>query len=320
MKATLYVLVGIPGSGKSTAAQALLEDLNHNHFAQDDGKEAVWISSDNIRAELFGSASVQDNPNKVFEIMRKRTVEALKEGCDVIYDACNLSSKRRTNLLNMLKSTRCNTVCIVCATPYSDCLKRNSDRPSPVPETAIRRMYQSWNTPYYHEGWDKIRICYADEAEKSLGRPEDFVSGLDEYDQETPFHCETLGTHMRETSKNVVGRGYTRDSNLALAALLHDCGKPSTKIYNLDSTRPEIAHYYSHECVGAYDSLFFDFGNKTDRDVLEISTLINRHMEPFGWKSEEIIAKREIVLGSELIEKILMLHEADISASYKVNE
>lgn len=315
MKATLYVLVGIPGSGKSTVAQELLEELNHNYFAQNEGKKAVWISSDNIRAELFGSASVQENPDKVFEIMRQRTVEALKNGCDVIYDACNINSKRRTNLLNLLKFTKCRAVCVICATPYSECLRRNSRRPSPVPEYAVNRMYQCWNTPYYHEGWDEIRLYYAEGTKKSFGNPVDFIHSLDDYDQETPFHCETLGVHMADACKAIVGKGYSEDSNLAVAALLHDCGKPSTKVFNLDSPHPDIAHYYRHEGTSAYDSMFFDYGNKTDQDVLEISTLINRHMEPFGWKSEETITKREKVLGKELVEKILILNEADKTAS-----
>ena len=315
MNAEFFMLVGIPGSGKSTVAQSLIEELNKKHFEHNDGKTAVWISSDNIRAELFGSASVQDNPDKVFEIMRQRTVEALKKGNDAIYDACNISSKRRTSFLNMLNAKGCRKICIICATPYAECLRRNSRRPAPVPEYAINRMYQNWNTPYYHEGWDEIRLHYAEGMEKSFGNPEDFVHSLDGYDQETPFHSETLGVHMADAYKAIVAKGYPEDSNMAVAALLHDCGKPSTKVFNADSPHPDVAHYYRHEGTGAYDSMFFDYGTKTEQDVLEISALINRHMEPFGWKKEETISKREKVLGTELVEKILILHEADKSAS-----
>ena len=64
----LFMLIGIPGSGKSTASQKLSEIYN-----------APIYSSDDIRKELYGDASVQDNPKKVFDILHKRIIEGLNK-------------------------------------------------------------------------------------------------------------------------------------------------------------------------------------------------------------------------------------------------
>ena len=75
----LFFLVGISGSGKSTIAQEYAEKFNAEVF-----------SSDKIRFELYGDESIQDNPQKVFQILHKRIKTALKQGKNAIYDATNL--------------------------------------------------------------------------------------------------------------------------------------------------------------------------------------------------------------------------------------
>jgi len=79
------MLVGLPGSGKTSFALSLKDKYD-------------IISSDSIRKELYGSERIQENNNKVFEIMRKRAIEALKSGKNVIYDATNMTRKFRKAL------------------------------------------------------------------------------------------------------------------------------------------------------------------------------------------------------------------------------
>ena len=63
----LIFLVGVPGSGKSTYAKKILEAK----------PDAVWVSSDAIREELWGDANDQQQPSSVFGEMFKRAVAAL---------------------------------------------------------------------------------------------------------------------------------------------------------------------------------------------------------------------------------------------------
>lgn len=314
---TFYMLVGLPGSGKSWQAQRIVKE----HYLDSSATNtAVLISSDAIREELYGSEDIQGDSSVVFAEMKKRTDATLREGNDVIYDACNINSKRRKGFLDSLAFFKGRKVCVVCATPFQECLKRNSLRNRVVPDEVIRRMYMNWNTPFYFEGWNSIEIHYAEGTKNSLGEPENFAARCMDYNQDNPHHAETLGTHVVEAMNLVVQTsGCGENDNLALAALLHDCGKPFTKTFtNGKGEKSDIAHYYQHACVGAYDAMFYEYMDKEETDVLEICTMINFHMKPFAWKSENTIAKQRKKLGAKLIEALQILHNADEAASHRV--
>ena len=51
-------MCGLPASGKTTKAKEIVAE-----------EGAEYVSSDEIRKELYGDESDQTNPNKVFEIM-----------------------------------------------------------------------------------------------------------------------------------------------------------------------------------------------------------------------------------------------------------
>lgn len=302
-----YMLAGLPDSGKSYLAERLAE------------KGAVWISSDAVRKELYGSESVQGNTEDIFGTMKSRTIKALRAGQDVVYDACNINSKKRTAFLNDIRKLPCWKVCVICAVPYEMCLKRNTERDRHVPAYAIIRMYKSWHTPAYYEGWDEIRISYAEGARGCAGTPEEYVQGLMDYPQETPYHQETLGIHMQDVRDRLVSEGVCgADSNLAAAALIHDCGKPFTKTFSdKKGGKSDAAHFYGHENTGAYDSLFFRIPGKDAGDMLEISILVMLHMRPFSWRDEEKNDKQKALWGGSLYEKVLALHRADKASAVK---
>ena len=80
----LFILVGIPGSGKSTWARAYLAD--HPHYC--------LVSTDQIRAELYGDEAVQGDWQKVWQqvlIQWQRGIEQVLQGqiAGVVYDATN---------------------------------------------------------------------------------------------------------------------------------------------------------------------------------------------------------------------------------------
>lgn len=316
MSNKFIMLTGLPGAGKTTLAikvrDALIAETK-------DPESAVWISSDKIREELYGSEEEQGDPTEVFQQMSQRTNDALQAGKHVIYDACNLSSKKRRARLSTLKRFSGEKICVICATPYQECLRRNSQRKRVAREAVIKSKYMNWNTPYMQEGWDQIYIYYTENAKGFLGTPEEYAKRYMEYHQDTPYHQESLGIHLKGAQEYLLEKGYCEEnSNLAVAALIHDCGKPFTKGF-LDSrgNKSEIAHYYQHQCTGAYDALFFDYQEKSMEDVLEISTLINLHMNPFGWSKESTSQKARNLWGEKLYRDVLLLHEADQAASKK---
>lgn len=304
------MLCGLPGAGKTTLAKSLLDE------------NTVWLSSDKIREELYGAEEVQGEASIVFGEMKKSTIHALKDGRNVIYDACNINSKRRTALLNELKKLNCIKQCIICATPYTKCIERNMLRTRVVREHIVKAMYLSWNPPYYYEGWDEIDIHYSDGARKSLGKIPDFISKYVNYNQDTPYHMESLGKHMQDVGDYLIATfGYEPNSNVVLAGYIHDCGKPFTKGFRDSKGNPcEFAHYYQHQCVGAYDSLFFDFEDKSDADILEIACLVGLHMDPFSWQKGRTLEKYKKRWGEELFGKVMRIHEADVECSIQVKD
>lgn len=297
-KPTLYYLVGLPASGKSTYANKLKEEHDCQIF-----------SSDSIREELYGDENIQKDNQKVFNILHKRIRECLRSGHDACYDATNVKSKNRRAFMQYINKVKCVKKCIIIATPYEKCLHNNLNRKRVVPEYAIKNMYMSWETPYVNEGWDNIDIVYQDEGDVD----KDIYSWLKEhidYEQDNPNHSLTLGDHCISVGYDIWHKYY--DPILFCAGLLHDCGKPFTKDFkNHKGEETNIAHYYNHQHVGAYNSLFFIYPENVQ--MLDVSVLISLHMHPYSWKDNEdkMKSKYRRIWGDKLFEDVMKLHEVD---------
>lgn len=304
----MTMMVGLPASGKSTYAQEIAKKSN-----------AIVLSSDAIRWELFGDETDQDHNQKVFQELHKRTKEWLCAGRDVIYDATNISSKRRRAFLNELTKIDCIKNCVIIATPYEQCLENNRSRARQVPEWAIERMYRKWQTPHWFEGWDNIDIEYWDNEYAVY--PEEIVNSLMDFDQQNPHHTLTLGEHLFKTFRmcNLSSFDDAEAYVIMRAALMHDCGKPFTQTFKNAKGEPsEIAHYYNHEHVSAYESLFLLTIYEEDIiETINISALVTWHMQPYFFEhnnNEKLHNKYKRIWGKEFYNMVMALHEADKAA------
>jgi hypothetical protein len=195
------------------------------------------------------------------------------------------------------------------ATPFDECLKRNVNRDRTIPEHVIRKMYMNWNTPYWYEGWDFIKVERGEF--KNNGYPVHIIEEFINYNQDSIHHKLTLGEHLEKTWECVCKNG--GDLPLRIAALLHDCGKPFTKSFlNSKGETTENAHYYQHHCVGAYDSLFYN----TIDNPLDHAILIQWHMQPYFWEKDELKGEKQMskykkLWGDKLFNDIMLLHKAD---------
>lgn len=154
------MLVGISGSGKTTYAKHFVDTK-----AQE-GEEIVILSSDAIREELYGDASIQRDPSKVFELMNQRTFNEIKAGRSVIYDATNLISARRVEMVEQIRKIApdCLCVCIYCEISVELCISRQKERERKVPAHVIRRQDHQFQEISYTEGWDLICLAYLNDA------------------------------------------------------------------------------------------------------------------------------------------------------------
>lgn len=295
------MMVGLPGSGKTTYAEKLSRNTG-----------AKVLSSDRIRLELFGDENSQEDNEKVFNTLHSRIKDNLRAGEDVIFDATNINSKRRTHFLKQLKDIPCKKRCVVMATPFALCAEQNEARDRSVPYEVIERMCKNWNTPYWFEGWDEIKLMYSEDSLSMRQTIENWYFNHLYYDQDNPHHEHSLVSHCVLVGEAL---GKEEDAALRWAGFLHDCGKPVTKGYrNSKGELTEVAHYYQHHCAGAYESLFFIYPKEVS--VLDVSILINLHMHPYFWESdknheEQNKQKYKRIWGEELYEKVMKLHMAD---------
>ena len=301
MISKFIMLVGLPASGKSTKAQNLAEECN-----------AILFSSDALREELFGDVNHQDNNQELFVELHRRIKNCLKDGRSAIYDACNISYKRRMAFISELKNIPCEKICIVMATPYEECLKRNKERERNVPEYVIEKMYRTFDIPWDYEGWDDILVLY-NGPEPCYGHPLNFYNQYKHFKQDNTHHTLTLGQHCMDTCAAL----NDTSKELKTAGLLHDCGKPFCKTFaNSKGEVTEQAHYYNHEHVGSYCSLFY--GDHYERtNPIYIATLIRWHMQPYFWEkdnNEKQHNKYRKLWGENLYEDIMKLHAADKAA------
>ena len=296
----LIVLIGLPASGKSHYAKEMVRD---------NPMRAQWISSDNIRIEHDYNIS----NDKVFQKMWERTKAAALGKRYIIYDATNLSSKRRELLVKQFKhfcqknNLSCAVEARVFLQPVEVLLERNKRRIGRecVPEEVIYRMLGQFQFPSYFEGYSNIEI-----DKDSTGIDLD-LGMIAEMNQQNPHHEYSLGGHMLKAYDWAVINNY--DAPIRIAAAYHDVGKYYTKTVDDKG----VAHYYGHENYGAYVVALHFLANELLNidDYYKAVILINYHMRPFAWKkSKKVEEKDKKSFGVWLYHNICRLNECDAYA------
>ena len=265
-----FMLVGISGSGKSTFAEKI------KHWGELEKEDVEIFSSDEIRKELYGDASIQKDHEKVFRILHKRVKEALSQGKTAVYDACNLSAKRRKAFLQEIQKYKTPKSCIVIASDYDSCVENQKKRDRKVPIEAIKKQIKSFEFPDWKlEGWDFVyyispfhNFSLEEELEKLRGISHD-----------NPHHSLTIGEHMLLAEKLAKEDGAPKV--VVSACRYHDIGKGFCKEFkNYKSEPSEIAHYYGHQNVSAYMILSSkEYANNHLAGKI-IASLVQHHMDP----------------------------------------
>ena len=292
----LILFVGAAGSGKTCTARQILS-IEDN---------AVIISSDALRAELFGDENDQTHNAEVFNEMLKRTRAELKKGRTVIYDATNLSAKRRANLLKQLSDLDIKKECFVMLTSFDDCVKRQFARERQVPEEVIRRQIKHFQCPDYWEGWDKISFVHSSHL------PLIWFEEQNEIPHDNSHHSVDIFSHMMNTEKEYIRR-YGKDGIGDYAAFYHDIGKYFCKEFKDRKGAPtKEAHYYEHQNVGAYFYLLdmHQFRRVGVENSIKIANLIQWHME-FYLRDEKGLEKLKKQIGEEMFVLLERIHICD---------
>lgn len=144
--ATLYVMVGIPGSGKSTWAKANL----HN---------ADYISRDVVRMSIVkDNEDLFSHEDEVYDKFIGTLADGLGNGRNMVADATHLSHGARHKLVRALSKAgltadKYDITFVVMDTPLAECIRRDATREgrAHVTEPVIKNMNKSLTTPYVGE-------------------------------------------------------------------------------------------------------------------------------------------------------------------------
>jgi predicted kinase len=282
-------------------------------------EEVVLLSSDTIRGEIYGDENCQRDPGRVFDIMHQRAVKALSQGISVVYDATNLSCKRRINFLKSIAHIDCRKECVVVVTTPEDIEERMKSRDRKVPMEVVHKQLCQFQCPNYYEGWDSIQIEYN-------SKPEDCVDSYRQLWREcdiphdNPHHTLSVKEHMTKAAEIAEAMAWRVDGlslvNERWVARIHDIGKARTKSFTDRNGNPsEVAHYIGHQNYGAYYSLIFDNADFdiSLKDSLDNACLIQWHMEHYLRKGEALL-KFYAMLGPKLKNRLKILEKADMTA------
>ena len=298
--ATFYLYMGLPGSGKTYLAKRAAKPYD------------LVLDSDEIRGEVWGDPSIQDDPAHIFNIMYQRAHKALKVNRDVFYVATNISMKRRIALLKTLKKhfpdVKYKCVCVIA--PLDVCHRRNGARERIVPMEVIDRMARQFDPPCESEGWDTIDISYNfynDGTIMADGNWETYrayyIQKAKEFgSQHNSHHSLSLFDHCDECARKAIINGASRD--ICHAAGIHDFGKLYTQVYWEKDNYIE-AHYPSHAELGSYLALVMGF-------PLHIAQLVRFHMIPYMDAAAQKTWRER--MGENLWNDVVRLHQYDEAA------
>lgn len=136
MAAELLVLVGAPGSGKSTYAGAL------------DGYRI--ISAEGIREAITGDRDDMSQEEEVWEYVIMGAEASLRAGENVVVDAPNTTRDERARLVELAEEHGAKATCVVfwmdeasCLTNLRNRARKDSGRVDSMEEDRVRQMVRN---------------------------------------------------------------------------------------------------------------------------------------------------------------------------------
>lgn len=141
----LIVLMGAPGSGKSTYAQRF----------------PFVVTTDALRsAERTSSGLLHVGAmDQVYEAAFARVVLHLKRNRQVVLDTPSTNPVTRAHALRVARGYRAKSRLVIMTTSLDVCIQRQAERIDPVPESVVRQMYSAsaaQRNAVQGEGWMQV--------------------------------------------------------------------------------------------------------------------------------------------------------------------
>ena len=147
----IIMLIGAAASGKTTAAPKIAAKNN-----------AVIISTDRIRAALYGAEHIQGNWQEIEAVLYDRIKNAIKQNKNIILDSTHYKKEYRAKIIKNF--AKCSIFSAYYFNyPFSIIYSRNKPRARRVPFDVLAAMYEHLNNapPTLAEGFKSIKKMYA---------------------------------------------------------------------------------------------------------------------------------------------------------------
>jgi tRNA uridine 5-carbamoylmethylation protein Kti12 len=128
----LIIFCGSPASGKTTLSKKITKEQN-----------AIRLSFDELGCFQH---------KELIPLI----IQALQSNNSVVVDALFTRISQRKLILDATKDINCRHILIHMNTPLEECIRRNAQRPNPLPDFMVRDIYNSIELPTLDEGWDEI--------------------------------------------------------------------------------------------------------------------------------------------------------------------
>ena len=150
---TVYILTGLPGSGKTTW-------VGHNFRNPDN---AVWTGTDKFidriarqQGKTYNQVFADYMPTAI-SLMIDEVLEAFSEDKNLVWDQTSLTVESRAKKLKMVPP-HYKKVAVIFSTPRPEIHKKMLDRPGKIiPESVLENMKNSFVEPTLSEGFDEIQ-------------------------------------------------------------------------------------------------------------------------------------------------------------------
>ena len=154
-KPVLYMLVGVPGSGKSTWVDRQIQTMDKYYVASTDRLLEIYAS---MRGATYNDV-FHEHIGYAEKAMLTHIKDAIMYGYDIIWDQTNTSRKSRAKKLALIPDTY-EKIAVFFPTPSDVELHRRlvNRKGKTIPPGVMQNMIDCLNQPMLEEGFDEVRV------------------------------------------------------------------------------------------------------------------------------------------------------------------